>query len=85
MKVFLQLTGIYQNIGLKKLDAVRYGIRVATQRLEENNTSINQWVDVDSIESFLMKYENKNIPLKAFDELVLKRKWGRVHKDLGPE
>jgi hypothetical protein len=83
MKVFLQLTGIYQNIGLKKLDAVRYGIRVATQRLEENNTSINQWVDVDSIESFLMKYENKNIPLKAFDELVLKRKWGRVHKDLG--
>jgi hypothetical protein len=32
-----------------------------------------------------MKYENKNIPLKAFDELVLKRKWGRVHKDLGPE
>ncbi len=83
LKVFLQLTGIYQNIELEKWDAVRYGIRIATQRLEENKRSINQWVEVDSIESFLKQYQENDISLKAFNEVIIKRKWGRVHKDLG--
>ena len=32
LKVFLQLTGIYQNIQLEKWDAVRYGVRIAGLR-----------------------------------------------------
>lgn len=83
LKVFLQLTGIYQNIELEKWDAVRYGIQVANQRLTENSASIDQVVEVDSIERFLRLYEDKTISLKVFDELKIQRKWGRVHKDLG--
>ena len=83
LKVFLQLTGIYQNIELEKWDAVRYGIQIANQRLEENRASINQLVEVDPIESFIQLYKDKIISLKVFDELKIERKWGRVHKDLG--
>ncbi len=83
LKVFLQLTGIYQNIELEKWDAVRYGIRIVNQRLLENKASIEQVVEVSSIECFLKLYEDKTISLKVFDELKIERKWGRVHKDLG--
>jgi|TARA_B100000035_G_C20650596_1_gene400789 hypothetical protein len=83
MKVFLQLTGIHQNIELGKWDAVRYGIRIAALRLRENKEAINQWIEVDSITCFLQQYEKNNISLKVFDELKIERKWGRVHKDLG--
>ena len=83
LKVFLQLTGIYQNIQLGKWDAVRYGIRIAGLRLYENITMIKAFVEVASIERFLSAYVEKNIPLKAYDELQIQRKWGRVHKDLG--
>ena len=83
LKVFLQLTGIYQNIQLGKWDAVRYGIRIAGLRLCENITMIKALVEVASIERFLSVYVEKKISLKAFDELQIQRKWGRVHKDLG--
>ena len=83
LKVFLQLTGIYQNIQLGKWDAVRYGIRIAGLRLSKNITMIKALVEVVSIERFLSVYVEKNISLKAFDELQIQRKWGRVHKDLG--
>ena len=83
LKVFLQLTGIYQNIQLGKWDAVRYGIRIAGLRLYENITMIKAFVEVASIERFLSAYVEKNIPLKAYDELQIQIKWGRVHKDLG--
>ena len=83
LKVFLQLTGIYQNIQLEKWDAVRYGIRIAGLRLSKNITMIKALVEVVSIERFLSVYVEKNISLKAFDELQIQRKWGRVHKDLG--
>ncbi|MEA1882851.1 MAG: hypothetical protein U9N31_10690 [Candidatus Marinimicrobia bacterium] len=53
MKVFLQLTVIYQNIELGKWDAVRYGIRIASLRLGENKAALNRWIEVDSIECFL--------------------------------
>ena len=83
LKVFLQLTGIYQNIKLGKWDAVRYGIRIAGLRLYENITMIKAFVEVASIERFLSVYVEKNISLKAYNELQIQRKWGRVHKDLG--
>ncbi|MGY8781166.1 MAG: hypothetical protein ACKVJJ_05855 [Fidelibacterota bacterium] len=82
LKVFLQLTGVYKNIVLSKWDAVRYGIRVATQRLSENSLSISPWVEVVSIESFLSKYENIKISLKSFDELILIKKRDSARKDL---
>jgi hypothetical protein len=44
LKVFLQLTGIYQHIPLEKWDAVRYGIRIAGLRLCENVTRIKALV-----------------------------------------
>ena len=44
---------------------------------------IKALVEVESIESFLSVYIEKNISLKAFDELQIQIKWGRVHKDLG--
>ena len=53
LKVFLQLTGIYQNIQLGKWDAVRYGIRISGLQLCENITMIKALVEVDSIERFL--------------------------------
>jgi hypothetical protein len=40
---------------------------------------------VESIERFLSVYVEKKISLKAFDELQIQGKWGRVHKDLGTE
>ena len=83
LKVFLQLTGIYQNIQLGKWDAVRYGIRIAGLRLSKNITMIKALVEVASIKSFLSVYVEKKISLKAIDELQIQRKWGRVHKDLG--
>ncbi|MBC8346710.1 MAG: DUF309 domain-containing protein [Candidatus Marinimicrobia bacterium] len=83
LKVFLQLTGIYQNIQLEKWDAVRYGIRIARQRLSENIVMLKALVEVDNIDRFLSVYKDKNISLKAFDELRIQRKGGRVHKDLG--
>ena len=52
LKVFLQLTGIYQNIQLGKWDAVRYGIRISGLQLCENITMIKALVEVDSIERF---------------------------------
>lgn len=82
LKVFLQLTGVYKNIVLSKWDAVRYGIRVATQRLGESAVFISPWIEVVSIESFLSKYENMKVPLNAFDELILIKKRGSIHKDL---
>ena len=83
LKVFLQLTGIYQNIQLEKWDAVRYDIRSAGLRLCENSTMIKALVEVEAIERFLLVYVEKKISLKVFDELQIQRKWGRVHKDLG--
>ena len=83
LKVFLQLTGIYQNIQLGKWDAVRYGIRISGLQLCENITMIKVLVEVVSIKSFLLVYVEKKISLKVFDELPIQRKWGRVHKDLG--
>ena len=62
---------------------MRYGIRIAGLRLYENITMIKAFVEVASIERFLSAYVEKNIPLKAYDELQIQRKWGRVHKDLG--
>jgi len=85
LKVFLQLTGVYQNIVLGKWDAVRYGIRIAYQRLLENELYLSEWVEVNSIEEFLKKYQEKDISLKAFDELNILKNWGSVHKDLGTE
>ena len=76
---------IYQNIQLEKWDAVRYGIRIAGLRLCENITMIKALVEVESIERFLSVYLEKKISLKAFDELQIQGKWGRVHKDLGTE
>ena len=73
LKVFLQLTGIYQNIELGKWDAVRYGIRVANQRLTENLDSIKELIEVDAIEAFLLSYRDKKVTLKAFHELVIQR------------
>jgi hypothetical protein len=40
-------------------------------------------VEVDSIERFLLLYKDETKSLKVFDELIIQRKWGRVHKDLG--
>ena len=64
---------------------MRYGIRIAGLRLYENITMIKALVEVESIERFLSIYVEKIISLKAFDELHIQRKWGRVHKDLGTE
>ena len=85
LKVFLQLTGIYQNIQLEKWDAVRYGVRISGLRLCENITMIKALVEVASIERFLSVYVEEKISLKAFHELQIQGKWGRVHKDLGTE
>ena len=62
---------------------MRYGIRIAGLRLCEKITMIKALVEVAIIERFLSVYVQKNISLKTFDELQIKRKWGRVHKDLG--
>ena len=68
---------------MEKWDTVRYGIRIAGLRLGENITMIKVLVEVESIERFLLVYVEKKISLKAFVELQIQRKWGRVHKDLG--
>ena len=62
---------------------MRYGIRIARQRLSENIVMLKALVEVDNIDRFLSVYKDKNISLKAFDELRIQRKGGRVHKDLG--
>lgn len=85
LKVFLQLTGIYQHIQLEKWDAVRYGVRISGLRLCEYITMIKGLVEVETIERFLSIYVEKNISLKGIDELQIQRKGGRVHKDLGTE
>ena len=73
LKVFLQLSAIYQNEKLQKLDSIRYSINTALKLFNANKSLIAEVVKVTSIENFLTLYEDKNISLKKLDELIIKR------------
>jgi hypothetical protein len=73
LKIFLQLTGIHQNCLLQKWDSVRYLIKTSSRLVNENRNTLEAYIEVKSIERFLTIYRDKEVTLKALDEVIIKR------------
>lgn len=83
LKVFLMLTGAYANCYAKKQDSVRYQLNLALTRLREYEVILSELVKVNVIYDFLNKYKDKQVTVKVFNEVLIDKKWGRLHNDLG--
>jgi len=83
LKVFLLITGAYANCYANKQDSVRYQLRLALTRLREFEVILSELVKVDVILDFLYKYKDKEVTVKVFSEVIIYKKWGRLHNDLG--
>ncbi|MEE8437377.1 MAG: DUF309 domain-containing protein [Candidatus Neomarinimicrobiota bacterium] len=83
LKVFLLLTGAYANCYANKQESVRYQLNLALTRLREYEVILSELVKVNTIYAFLHKYKDKQITVKVFNEVLIDKKGGRLHDDLG--
>ena len=58
---------------MQKWDSVRYLIKTSSRLVNENRNTLEAYIEVKSIERFLTIYRDKEVTLKALDEVIIKR------------